>query len=112
MSYLMNQRKPKDTYFQIIHEGTENIVDKYGEITSIDRHRVIKKRPELMYSENEPTSQVENFAYLVQDFSEETDEELKVWFSNCSQDKMEVDFDRRVDEEIDRRRDSELENEV
>ena len=112
MSYLMNQRKPKDTYFHIIHQQVEYIVDKYGEITSVDRHKVIKKRPELMYSENEPLSQVENFAYLVQEFSEETDEPLQVWFHDCSVDKMEADFDRRVDEEIDRRRDLELENEV
>ena len=112
MSYLMNQRKPKDTYFHIIHEGTEYIVDKYGEITSVDRHRKAKSRRDLRYSENEPLSQVENFAYLVQEFSEEADEPLQVWFSDCSQDKMEADFDRRVDEEIDRRRDLELENEV
>jgi hypothetical protein len=100
MSYKVATRKPKDTYFHVMHEGIEYIVDRYGEITSVDKYRKAKSRRDLMYSENESLSQVENFAYLVQEFSKEMDNELEVWFTDCSQKKQEERWDKEEAEQV------------
>jgi hypothetical protein len=104
----------KETYFHIIHRRTEYIVDNKGNIETFDRYGKRQKRNDLMYSEDEPSSQYENFAYLVQYLTEEDgdDQKIEVWYQDCSSEKMDAQFDILIDALMDEQRDIELENEL